>query len=296
MYIMELLRKNGIFPALLSRGYGRKTMGYREVLKGERPSLVGDEPLQMKQRLGDALVFVDEDRVHGIQAIKSQHPDVQAVVLDDAFQHRRLSPGLSIILMRMDRPTYRDYILPMGRLRDLRSRLYAADAVVITNCPDSMGTEEKIKWRDELKLKDFQTLHFSCIEYRHLRSLLSAEQVLYPGDGKSLLAVTGIASPDAFLQQCKSFGTEVHSVLFPDHATFDANALERIEEKWLALQKPAIVMTEKDAVKLARVLKPEMLKKSYVLPIDVKFLDPLPAQMTFDQWLLSYFGAFHTNH
>ena len=296
MYVMELLRKHGIFPALLSRGYGRKTMGYREVLEGERPSLVGDEPLQMKHRLGDALVFVDEDRVHGIHAIKSQHPDVKAIVLDDAFQHRRLCPGLSILLMRMDKPTHKDYLLPLGRLRDLPERLYAADAVVITNCPDTLSRETRKQWRVDLKLKDYQSLFFSTIEYKQARNVQNAELLLAAGENESILVVTGIANPAAFLTQCKTIGGDVQSILFPDHANFDGNALERIEEKWLAMNKPILMMTEKDAVKLSKIMKPEMLQKSYVLPIDIRFLDSDPAEMSFDQWLLSYFGAFEANH
>lgn len=296
IYLMELFRKNGITPALLSRGYGRKTMGYREVLKGERPSLVGDEPLQMKLRLGDALVFVDQDRVHGIHAIKNQHPDVDAIVLDDALQHRRLSPGLSILLMRMDRPTHQDYLLPMGRLRDLRERLYAADAVVITQCKEILNDQQRQQWRKDLKLKDYQALFFSMLEYKQVVHLMGDPQSFRANSEEPLLAITGIAHPTAFLNQCKQFGFNVYPMLFPDHAPFDGNALERIEQKWSVLNKPRLIMTEKDAVKLSRILKPEMLQKSYVLPIDVKFMDPLPGEMSFDEWILSYFGAFQANH
>ena len=165
IYVMQLLKKNGITAALLSRGYGRKTMGYREVLPDERASIVGDEPLQMKRTLGETLVYVDEDRVHGIHGIMRQNPEVQAVVLDDAFQHRRLVPGVSVVLMRFDRPTHKDFLLPLGRLRDLRERLYAADAVVITQCPRDLTEEDKSKWRQDLKLKDQQSLFFSTLEY-----------------------------------------------------------------------------------------------------------------------------------
>lgn len=296
IYVVRLLKQHGILPALLSRGYGRRTMGYREVLEHELPALVGDEPLLMKHRLGDTLVYVDEDRVHGIHGIKQHHPEVGAVVLDDAYQHRRLVPGVSIVLMRRDRPTHTDFLLPMGKLRDIRERLYEADAVVITHCPDHLSHSECLAWRKDLALRKGQKLFFSTLVYRPAVRLTDGQAYVSAQGEAPLLAVTAIAHPEAFLNRCKQIRSNVYPLIFPDHSPFDPPALQRLQEKWETLDRPDIMMTEKDAVKLRRLLPDSMLQCAYVLPIDIQFLKVSEQEADFDQWLLSTFGDSQTNH
>ena len=134
-YILKLLLENGYKPALLSRGYGRKSSGFVEVMTDSVATNVGDEPYQIKRKFPEVYVTVCEDRVIGIETILSLKPETEVIVLDDSFQHRKIKPGFNILLTDYSRPYYNDFLLPVGMLREPISGRKRADVIIVTEKP-----------------------------------------------------------------------------------------------------------------------------------------------------------------
>ena len=141
-YLIELLRPY-LHVATLSRGYKRKTEGFIAVLPEHSAIQVGDEPLQYKRKYQDVFVTVSENRAFGIPKLMMQKPDTQVILLDDAFQHRAVKPGLNILLTEYSNLYTRDFLLPMGRLREWSGAAKRADTIVVTKCPFSLTAEDK---------------------------------------------------------------------------------------------------------------------------------------------------------
>lgn len=262
--MLELLLRvlHGTMPiATLSRGYGRQGSDIHEVQATDTAERSGDEPVQVKRKFPEARVFVGADRLAAIQRIQRDAPHVQAVVLDDALQHRRLDAGLKILLTTCQRPWCDDALLPAGRLRDLPSRRLAADIVVVTKCPDVPSGEEQEHWRDRLKLSDAQQLFFAGIEYDEPRFEVEGWSLgvgrnpqpqvnLHPPTGQ-LLLFTGVADPRPLLDHLRKTATVEH-LAFPDHHAFTRADLERIAQRYatFAPGPKTLVTTEKDAARL----------------------------------------------
>ncbi len=147
--------------AVLSRGYKRKSRGFQIVQPDSSASFAGDEPLQIARKFHGVTVAVDKNRVEGCRKLEG----ADLIVLDDAFQYRRLTPSLSIVLVDYNRPVYEDRLLPYGRLRDLPSRLYKADIVIVTKCPPELDSWTRQEMRRKLNLKPEQKLFFTSIKY-----------------------------------------------------------------------------------------------------------------------------------
>jgi tetraacyldisaccharide 4'-kinase len=169
--------------ATLSRGYGRTGSDTHEVQATDTAERSGDEPLQVKRKFPEARVFVGADRVAAIELIQREVPDVKAVVLDDALQHRPLDAGLNILLTTWQRPWFTDALLPAGRLRDLPLRRKAAQIVVVTKCPALPSAQEQKQWRERLRLGDAQELFFAGIEYEELKLAVGSWQEQKAGAG-----------------------------------------------------------------------------------------------------------------
>jgi tetraacyldisaccharide 4'-kinase len=247
--------------ATLSRGYGRKGSDIHEVQATDAAERSGDEPLQVKRKFPEARVFVGADRVAAIEQIIRDLPDVQAVLLDDALQHRRLDADLKILLTTWQRPWCDDALLPAGRLRDLPSRRRAADIVVVTKCPALPSAEEQARWRERLGLSGAQGLFFAGIEHEELRlkvdgwglnagSNPQSGKNLQPSTGQILL-VTGIADPQPLLDHLRKTAIVEH-LAFPDHHAFTRADMERIADHYatFAPGPKTLVTTEKDAARL----------------------------------------------
>jgi tetraacyldisaccharide 4'-kinase len=249
--VLRLLE--GALPlATLSRGYGRKGTGFHEVEAGDSFERSGDEPVQVKRKFPEARVFVGADRVGAIERIQREVPDVKAVVLDDALQHRRLDAGLNILLTTWQRPWFTDALLPAGRLRDLPSRRKAARIVVVTKCPALPSPAEREQWRERLRLSDAQELFFAGIVYEPLSvasSELSGEAGQPPTD--NCLLFTGIENPQPLLGHLRQHATVEH-IAFPDHHAFTHADLARIAHRYatFAPGPKTLVTTEKDAARL----------------------------------------------
>lgn len=245
--------------AVLSRGYKRRTRGFILANARSTPSQIGDEPLQIYRKFGRAAkVAVCENRRKGIRELMRLYPDLDLILLDDAFQHRYVKPKVSILLTEYNRPIHKDHLLPLGRLRESTVAVNRADMVIVTKCPkDMMPLDMRLRSKD-LDLMTFQKLHFSRYDYGSLQPVFPEEcpydadiDALTPRDG--VLLVTGIAHPRYFVRHFTHHEFKVKVQHFPDHHDFTRADLDAITASFNRLkgERKLIVTTEKDAVRLA---------------------------------------------
>ncbi|MBQ8493307.1 MAG: tetraacyldisaccharide 4'-kinase [Alistipes sp.] len=260
--------------AVLSRGYGRRTKGYREVQATDSYLDVGDEPLQIKLKSPESVVVVSEDRVAGIERIRKEHPEVTLIIMDDGFQHRKVKAKVNIILIDSTRPIDDDHMLPLGRLRDLRSRLAAAHLFVVTKCSDEMTPLDKRLWRNKLRTVAYQKVYFSRIESRRVCPLFNFEEREEVNYGQQAILLSGIGNPRPFVREAEVRFNVVDKMLFGDHHNFTAEDMRRLYEKLKRNPRAIIIMTEKDAVRLRRSRLPEPLMRAmYFMPIHIDFVE-----------------------
>jgi tetraacyldisaccharide 4'-kinase len=262
--------------ATLSRGYGRKTTGFRQVLPTSFAAEVGDEPLQLfTQFKGEIPVFVGEDRVGATQKIYQLLPDLQLLILDDAFQHRKLNPDFRIVLTPYDSLFSKDYLIPVGRLRESRAGAKRADVVVVTKCPAELSLEEKNKLAQSLSpyLNANALLLYSSTSYGEPYQVAGPERT----DFTAVIALAGLADNGPFFTFCQQKFAVVDTFSFSDHYAYrseDAGQILEVlgQEKG---QHAVLLTTEKDAVKLKSLAATEMWSKItiFALPIQVA-LDP----------------------
>lgn len=278
-YLLKLLSSK-LKLGFLSRGYKRKTTGYIEANEKTNSHLIGDEPYQVFRTFGqDVLVAVDENRVHGIKELFKKN--LQAIVLDDAYQHRYVKPGVSILLMDYNRPVFSDHLLPFGELREGTGGIKRANIVIVTKVPKSIKPIEKRLLINELNLFPYQFLFFTRIEYGELTSVFNEE-----GKGISLLElkkkkpavllVSGIANPSPLIEAVNKYTSELSTLIYSDHQEYGPKQLKEITSKFesLAGKEKIVVTTEKDAVKIREVGDETKLPLHfYYLPIKVRFLD-----------------------
>lgn len=162
MIIAYMSQKHNI--ALLSRGYGRKTKGYREVSLSSHYREVGDEPLQIKLKFPDTVVVVCEKRSEAIRRIRSEHPEVDLIVMDDGFQHRYVEPKINVLMIDATRPIQHDRMLPVGSLRDLPSQIYRAHYFIVTKCPEKMAPIDRRILRKVLIQIAYQQVYYTRFE------------------------------------------------------------------------------------------------------------------------------------
>lgn len=270
--------------AVLSRGYGRRTRGFRAVRQCRNAGECGDEPWQL-QSAGRPGVecFVCEDRVAGIERLCGMaQPDV--VLLDDAYQHRHVRAGLYILLTEHSRLYVDDSVMPAGRLREFARGARRADVVVVTKCPDDLSEEDCEKIRRRLHVRPGQPVFFTRFRYGTWEKLfpqpskatapnLSAPASQPEGRPARLLALSGIARPRPFQEHLRQQCDTLEVLAFPDHHRFSTADLCRLEA--CAADCDAVVTTAKDAARLTEMadsLSAELKRKLYVLPIRVEFL------------------------
>jgi len=280
-YILSILQEDWK-TAMLSRGYKRKTKGfYLADLKSDSQKL-GDEPFQIYQKFPDVTVCVDEKRVHGVKKLQELIPDIQLVVLDDAFQHRYIQAGLSILLTDFSNLYSRDMLLPAGNLREWKSGSKRANIIIVTKCPEDMKPIEMRIYETELHPENNQLLFFSCFRYDELKPVFPlAEQEKWTYQrikeiNAQVLLVAGIVSPEPILEKLSNFTTNIKTLFFEDHHDFQAKDFSSINKHFEALpsEEKIILVTEKDAARLVKNPNfPEALKAlTYALPIRVEIL------------------------
>lgn len=297
-YLVKLLRQN-FRVATLSRGYKRKTKGFYFVDQESTVAEVGDEPLQMKRKYPGVTVAVDEDRVNGVESLLKQVPPPDVVVLDDAFQHRKISPGINILLIDYNKPIKDDSLLPYGRLRESKFQARRANIIIITKCPNEITPINRRILSKDVRLFPYQDLYFTTMVYGQMIPLFDEGRpmdLFNDPHHMAILLVTGIAAPEYAIQYLSGITRELDAMSFPDHHNFTLKDMGSIQERFEALQKQEkiIVTTEKDAVRIRHLDLPRKLKSVlYVLPVQVKFLDREGKQ--FDQKIISYVGENKSN-
>ncbi|WP_262908697.1 tetraacyldisaccharide 4'-kinase [Hymenobacter translucens] len=261
-WLIARLQEQGETPAILSRGYGRETKGFVLAGPAATAATIGDEPLQYYHDFRGAVpVAVAENRNLGIRSLLAAHPELSVVVLDDAFQHRRVRPSFSILLTEQQRPFYEDHVLPAGRLRESRGGARRADAVIVTKCEATLTEEHRRAITRQVRryARPGAPVLFSM--YHYLAPVPLGRQAV--PTGKDAILLTGIAQPGPLRAELEAGGYRItHHAAFPDHHAFTAAELAAVAGQLQAGQ--SVFTTRKDAM---RLLEPPLREQVAALPI-----------------------------
>ncbi|GHT12271.1 tetraacyldisaccharide 4'-kinase [Bacteroidia bacterium] len=272
LLIADILQKNNISFAVLLRGYKRKSKGFLYVENSSTAAQVGDEALLIKRRMPQAIVAVCTNRAAGIARVKREHPTIQAALLDDAFQHRKVNAGLAVLLTPYRRLMTQDALLPIGRLRDLPWRRHHADIVVATQCPNGLQPIDFKVLKKNLKLLPYQQQFCSTYQYLPPVQLTTGNEVVL-GKDTQVVALAGIAHPQAFYGYLQRTCTVQRTLTFADHQHFGKLACAKIRHILQKYPQAQLVTTEKDAMRLLHCkLEPEYIQRIVYQPIGIKFL------------------------
>jgi len=246
--------------AVLSRGYKRKSQGFQLATQDSTAEQLGDEPFQIHRKYPEVTVAVDADRQNGIaQLKKNAHPSV--ILLDDAYQHRKVTPIFSILLTTYANPFFNDMYLPAGNLRDAKYASQRADCIVVTKCPSHIGQEERDTYTKRLTQSTGQFILFSTLVYDRMVYGHQTQLKLLDLKDKRFTLVTGIANPAPLVQYLKEIGLVFDHLKFPDHHAFSSAEIEKLKKKSLVLT------TEKDYVRLQNKVEP-----LYYVKVEHQFL------------------------
>lgn len=273
-YLIRLL-KPFIKVGVISRGYGRKSRGFRMVKVRDRSDQTGDEPLQIKRKNPDVPVAVSESRGTGIPKLVGQYPDLKTIIMDDGFQHREVNPAMNILLTEYSSRYTKDFLLPVGRLREWRTGAARADAIVVTKSPTDLSREEAEKIVAELKPKSHQKVFFSYLTYGQAYYFFDPRKKLVHVPGGEIIVLTGIANPEPLFDHYADRVEKIHSLAFPDHHDFKPYDLGQLKKMYdqLEMKIHFVVTTEKDAVRLqphASYLAESKIP-IFIQPIEVRF-------------------------
>lgn len=252
--------------AVLSRGYGRKTKGFLYVQEGSRPEEVGDEPLQIKRKFPSVLVAVCGDRNEGVRMLKEKS---EVILLDDAFQHRRLLPDFSLLLFEYSSLLRTPLPLPTGNFRDLMGQSHRADCIMITKCPRTENRNERQKIEKRVRKYSEAPIFYSKIEYLDLisikKTLLSFEKL----HEYNVLLFTGIANPQPLFQFLHKNVKSITSVYFPDHHSFLKKDYQKILDSYGQIEEQKLIITtEKDFVRMDKKIFDDL--PLYYIPIVIR--------------------------
>ncbi len=273
-YLIRLL-KDYLNVATISRGYKRKTKGFLIVKPNHNANDVGDEPLQFARKFQDILVTVSESRTFAVPKILMEQPNNQVILLDDAFQHLSIKPGLNILLTEYSYPFTIDYLLPSGRLREWRSAYRRADIIIVSKCPPQLSEEEKNTYVEEIEPLSRQRIYFSYYKYDRPYFILNPGYLLNLSPEMDVVLISAIARTDYLIEYLEKQVNSIQTLEFEDHhyfTKFDVSQLKNTFNE-IASSKKMILTTEKDAMRLE--LHREFIVKNklpiYVLPVKVAF-------------------------
>lgn len=294
-YLIELL-KDHCKVAVLSRGYKRKSKGFVLADNDTPMKRIGDEPFQMKRKYPDITVAVDKKRCHGIDQLTELNK-ADVILLDDAFQHRYVQPGINILLVDYHRLIIDDCLLPAGRLREPLSAKDRADVVIVTKCPKDMKPMEYRVTNKMMQLYAYQSLYFTSLKYGPLRPMFGGQDKQNQGKrplesikaDEHILLLTGIASPKQMIQDLKPYTTHLTPLTYSDHHQFKSKDIQHINNTFEQLPKPRLLITtEKDAARLYDVegLSDEVKNNMYILPVTISFM--LDQGEMFNKYIISY--------
>ncbi|MBA3827362.1 MAG: tetraacyldisaccharide 4'-kinase [Taibaiella sp.] len=272
-YLIRLLQYQ-YTVATMSRGYKRHTQGFVLADENTNALRIGDEPMQYHMKYPDVVVSVSEERITGIPHLLLRRPDIDVVLLDDAYQHRSVKPGINILITDFARPFYTDYILPLGRLREKRNAYKRADVIIVSKCPPELNPAAAADITKQVAPIDKQQVFFTAIEYDTPYDLFSKDTL--PITNTNVVLVCGIARPEPMIKHIKAQVNDVHVLSYNDHHYFVSKDLEEIKaayDNWDAKNK-VIITTEKDAARL--YLHADKIKEwgipIIILPITVSVL------------------------
>lgn len=292
--------------AVLSRGYRRKSKGFQKVGRDGTALQFGDEPLQIAKKFPSVTVAVDKDRVEGCRflahpeelqteesaknCLDKDIPKADIIMLDDAFQYRRLRADVNIVLVDYSRPIHRDRLMPWGKLRDLPSRLKAADILIVTKCPYYLDAWERGKWAKTMGVDDYnastctgtrrggkvQYVFFTTIGYEPMVPVFPDEADYRFTYAQRLILFSGIAKDTPLRAFLSDKYTEVKRFSFPDHHRYTSADLRKVGRAIREFPTACVATTEKDAQRIVDTKKlPEALRKRlFQIPINVQFLSP----------------------
>ncbi|WP_033194714.1 tetraacyldisaccharide 4'-kinase [Ochrovirga pacifica] len=278
-YLIRLLATS-YKTAVLSRGYKRKSKGF--VLANSQTTVrdLGDEPYQYFQKFNEIDVAVNNNRVEGVYQILEQLPSTELVLLDDAYQHRKIKAGLQILLTSYHNLYSDDFMMPTGRLREFKAGKKRAQIIVVTKCPVDLSKKEQKHIRHKLKPNSHQSLFFTKIRYS--KQLISKQNTMaLEKIDRPIVLVTGIANPTPLTTYLRSLGISFEHLKFSDHHNFSVKELGDIHEKSIT---HLVLTTEKDYVRLC-----DEITNLYYLPIEIEFLD---SKEQFDQLITSFVENF----
>ena len=290
-YLVKHL-KDLFHVAVLSRGYKRKRKGFIIADAETTMPEIGDEPYQMKHKFPDVTVAVDRSRCHGIEELISHDKQLDVVLLDDAFQHRYVKPGINILLVDYHRLAIYDTLLPAGRLREPLSGKDRADIVIITKCPKDLKPMEYRVITKAMKLYAYQQLYFTRLEYGELSPIfgeLGVLRELRDLRDYHILLLTGIASPEQMVHDLTPLVKDITPLAFADHHQFRKKDIQCINEMFEQLPQPrCIITTEKDATRLFDVegLTEDVRQNIYTLPVNIRFMQE--QEKAFNKHIIGY--------
>ena len=287
------LLKDHCKVAVLSRGYKRKSKGFVLSDKDTPMRMIGDEPFQMKQKFPDVEVAVDANRCRGIDKLTDNTivKDIDVVLLDDAFQHRYVKPGINILLVDYHRLIIYDKLLPAGRLREPKDGKSRADIVIITKCPAELKPIEYRVITKAMDLYPYQDLYFTTLVYEDLVPLYGKDSRALDSitTNENVLLLTGIASPKQMMNDLAAYTRKITPMSYSDHHQFTQRDLRRINKRFAEMPAPkCVITTEKDAVRLQGMegLSQEVKDNIYQLPVRIKFM--LEQEEEFNQKIKGY--------
>jgi tetraacyldisaccharide 4'-kinase len=294
-YLVRLLQKN-FKVATLSRGYKRKSRDFRIATSKSLVNEIGDEPLQIYRKFPDTFVVVDRNRIHGVHRILEKNPEIDVIILDDGYQHRRITPGFSILLSDFDRLMVRDHMMPYGNLRESRGNMRRADIILITKSPENISAIQRRLIVKEVNKAPYQNLYFTSLIYESPRPVFKSE---VPGEDLldlskcrdcGIVLITGIANPTPLKEYLKNFTEEIVHLSFPDHYNFKENDINSIHSVYDDLKYPVkyLITTEKDAIRLqefTNIAEP-VRSAFYYIPIGIYFLND--DREEFDNMIVDY--------
>ena len=296
-YLIRLL-KDQFSVAMLSRGYKRKSSGYVLATPDTPMKMIGDEPYQIKQKYPKVTVAVDAKRTRGIEHLihDDSTKETDVILLDDAFQHRYVKPGVNILLVDYHRSIIFDKMIPAGRLREPLKGKDRADIVIVTKCPKDLKPMEFRVLTKQMNLYPYQQLFFTTLDYGQLKRIFPNNQnnLGIPNSLEELsnyhvLLLTGIASPKQIYYDVKPHAKDIRTLAYGDHHVFKQKDIQHINETFASMPSPKVIITtEKDMARLETTegLSDEVRNNLYVLPVRIRFM--LEGEATFNENIIGY--------
>lgn len=300
-YLAALLSKR-FRVAVLSRGYKRKTSGFVLANEGSSASEIGDEPAQLKNKFPELIVAVDANRVAGVRKIIDRHPETDVIILDDAYQHRKISPGKSILLSDYNNRFTSDFLMPYGKLREHRKNSRRANYILISRSPLDISAIDRRIIVGEIAPLSHQHLYFTSVVYKEpLPFFDDTPEPLclskISETNRNILLVTGIAAPENFYKYLSIYSNRIIHLKFPDHHSFTLNDLSKINSAYSSLDSGnrCLITTEKDAVRLKEIpnIADFIDKGTYYIPIGISFLNDDGEE--FDNYISDYVKTNQSN-